>query len=683
MAQDTNMNLVEKKLNSLEVMKNNNEKITSKNINELKHIYDNLVKNNANINEEDKLNLEDRINEFINMIKEETNTLGVVSPKSTKASKKLMFRKALAGVTLSTVVIAGVTGLTLYGCSDNNEITAEVNEDANEEKVVVIKDAVNTEVVKNDSMSEETKAYCDKIADAINDAVSKGFEIKEENKEAYAKKFINYANIINMDKLTDVQWATYYQDGNIVGKDMMNDLWNIETVFEKIVTVSMQESEAIDFSKWFNETDAKMLNEANRKIVKINNSTGSERKQAINEMHDYVINVLINTETRMQYSEVALNTFRGVYVNAFDVLSEYNSLTDEEEHAIFTVFANCNNINEANLNVKDKTISTLQSKFELYMVEKADKRLENKVNVALNKYDSMDEMAKYVASRINLSLYREHRDYEEFQKSFMLKGGVTSGKKTVKAANASIVSDGKGGNISKSQLASFGISENDPAAKAKLEAAVQAKYNAEAEKTKVTKDMTGQVVDPALAAKYAQQGAEDCNRGVNNCSSVPVLYQPSYMEGWNRANEAKQNAINSSKGSTTSYETVNNGSVVERTETTVEIPYTGPISQPQPVETVQSEPVQSNPPSEPITEFVPIESGSSVETPSVETTTVENSTVERTEEVVVYDYVSKSGLNKSLAKLNSIREYLSHINELDLYKDGTKFVADEGKTMKM
>lgn len=608
--------LVERNLKLYEAQIRNGMEVPASELEKTSNIFTSFIKNSDEVSDEIKKSYEDRITSLSNFLGNNKKTY-ITLPKSDVEGVKA-FDKSKLKLPAGIVIGAAVAALAAWGLKDcgKEEVVEPVAVEAEAPA------PIEEEVQEFTTMSEETKEYSDEIAKAINGSISKGFKVTEENKEEIIKKFINYENIIKLNDLTDEQWATMYQDGNVIGKDLIHDLWDIETVYEKITTVAQSENDVIDFSLLFDGADAEMLNKANSMIIKINTTSGNDRKTAIKEMHDFIIETLTITETRMQYSEVALNTFRGIHVNAFDVLSEY-SLTDEEEHAIFTVFANCNDMNDANLKVEDKTIATLQSKFEIYMVEKVEAMLSKNIDAKLNPYDSIDEMVKYIAPQIDLSLYREPADYAEFQKKLFGITGSSKGGKTIKSANASKVSDGKGGVISKKQLAQYGISEDDPAAKTKLEAAVKAEYERNAEATKVTKDINGQVVDPAQANYYTQLGAEDCNRGVNNVSSVPSLYQASYMNGWNAANKAKQEAMSRSSKTETYFEDTTD-KVVEQSSTVVEQPYTAPITEPtysEPV-SVPTEPVVETV-TETVTEFVPAEE-----------------TVETVETIETIDYVS-------------------------------------------
>lgn len=500
---------------------------------------------------------------------DDIQNLSEVSPRSISVPsdniKKLKTQRNIITAIASVAVIATL-GVALHSCvkPNSNEVETLSENTVSENDTVVFTE-----------MSDETKEYSDKIVLAMNETISKGFEVKETNKLQMSKKFINYMNIINMNGLTAEDWATYYQDGNVTAQDIMNDLWNLETVFEKIITVAETKEELIDFSLYFNETDAKLLNDAGLKIVEINTTTGKEKKAAIKDMHDYIIDNLITTENRMQYSEVALNTFRCVFVNAFDVLSNGKSITDEEEHEIFTVYSNCYSMDTSKMNVKDMTIHSLQSRFEIYMNDKIDTMLNRTTDEQINPYDSIDEMSKYVAENININLYRPAKDYEEYQEKLFLK----SGNVTIKSKNDSGVSDGKGGVISSEQFAQYGIDPNSATAKAQLEAAVKAEYEAEAEKNKISTDTNGNVVDAATRDNYVQQGAIDYNRGVNNIGSVPELYKSAYQSGYDaaKANDPKNKV---QEQPTTEYVPVPEQPSAPVQEVITEQPYVGDVAAP-------------------------------------------------------------------------------------------------------
>lgn len=579
MAQNYKRDLGLNKINTmLEVLEKNPNR-TEEEILKAKNNFE-LIKKIKNYSEDDLKEFEDRFATLSNIeistdapeleTAEEIQKLSSISPRSKKVNSNGI-RVAVAA--LATGAVIGIAGYTLTSCGNTTEpkvITIE--------KIPEVVEPV-AEEVKFTEMSKETKEYADNIVLAMNDAISKGFEVTETNKEIMSKKFVNYMNIINMDVLTKEQWETFYQDGNITGKDMMYDLFDIETIFEKIITVSENENEVIDFSLYFNETDAGLLNKAESMIIKINTSKDNDRNVAINEMHKFIIDTLTLTENRMQYSEVALNTFRGVFVNAFDVLSNGKSITDEEEHAIFTVATHCMGSYDNNIKVEDQTINSLQSKFEIYMTEKADKMLEKKLDIEVNPYDSFNEISIYVANNIDLSLYKPAKDYVEYQKKLFLGDGNNKKSTVVKAKNDSGVSDGKGGVISTAQFAKYGIDPRDPNAKGKLESAVVAEYEAEAERNKKTLDTSGNyVADPELLNKYTQQGADDYNykRGYN-ISLVPSEYQNAYQNGWDNAKMCEEEARRNLQSLQPTYvESYGSESQIIN-ETITEQPYTGNV----------------------------------------------------------------------------------------------------------
>lgn len=571
-----------------------------------------------------------------------------ISPRHSKVNHKKL-RTAVAAIAAGTVLV--VAGYSLASCGSKKVKTPVV-------KVAEVQQPIVEEKVEFTEMSEETKEYSDGIVLSMNDAISKGFEITDNNKEIIAKKFVNYMNIINMDELTAEQWKIIYQDGNVTAKDMMYDLFDIETIFEKIITVSENESEAIDFSLYFNEVDAGLLNKAEHMIIKINTSTGNDRKTAIKEMHDYIIETLTITENRMQYSEVALNTFRGVFVNAFDVLSNGKSITDEEEHNIFTVSTHCMGNYDNNLNVEDQTINSLQSKFEIYMVEKIDTMLNRELDVEVNPYDSIDEMSKYIAGKIDLSLYKPAKDYEAYQEKLFL--NTNNKPVTVKAKNDSGVSDGKGGVISSEQFAQYGIDPNSPTAKTQLESAVKAEYEANAEKNKTTHDLDGTVVDPELLRKYTQQGADDYNyRRGNNKASIETKYQDAYQNGWDSAKALEDELKNSLSNPGTTYVPTDNGGSTVVNETVIEQPYTGDVPQvteePVVVPETPSEPIITIEEQPYIEEFVPVEEF----VPAEATTTIETS-----EETTTSETYEEVNYTASIKRLEQLKQELFDLSSI-------------------
>lgn len=652
MNQDYSLDIMLRKLDTKIKTLETNPNVTGAEVAKTVDFYKNVIKL-GNYTQEQLVEFEDRLKVFapnlssstIELEDNEIPKLSEISPKNYKVNKGKMIA-AISGSVI-TIAIASVAGC-----------TARKNNETVEPQAVVENQIEETETKKIEftEMSKETIEYCDKIVLGINNSISKGFKVTESNKEQMAKKFVNYMNLINMDKLTADEWATYYQDGNITARDIINDYWEIETIFEKIITVSETKEETINFDLFFNKTDAKLLSDAEDMIIKINTSTGAERKNAIKEMHDFIIDTLTITENSMQYSDVALNTFRGVFVNSFDVLSNGNSITDEEEHMIFTVFANCNNIDVNNVKVEDRTINSLQSKFEIYMIDKLEKMLSKETAEEVNPYDSINKMAEYVSNKIDISLYKETRDYVEYQEARFIKD--TPKTVTKKSKNDSGVSDGKGGNIANSQFEKYGIDPSSANAKSQLEKAVQEEYEKEAEKNKVHTDLDGTVVDPATRDYWVQEGANDCNKNVFNPDRVPELYKDSYVLGWNAANDAKK-SINNDNSISNTYEDVKD-QVVESNTTIVEEDYTGDVPSnnvnPQPSETIEEQPYIED--DNTFIEFEPVEEEPETIEETIEYVSEDNSNSEVSETIEEYDYTA------SIKNLKSLREELLNMSNV-------------------
>lgn len=652
MNQDYSLDIMLRKLDTKIKTLETNPNVTGAEVAKTVDFYKNVIKL-GNYTQEQLVEFEDRLKVFapnlssstIELEDNEIPKLSEISPKNYKVNKGKMIA-AISGSVI-TIAIASVAGC-----------TARKNNETVEPQAVVENQIEETETKKIEftEMSKETIEYCDKIVLGINNSISKGFKVTESNKEQMAKKFVNYMNLINMDKLTADEWATYYQDGNITARDIINDYWEIETIFEKIITVSETKEETINFDLFFNKTDAKLLSDAEDMIIKINTSTGAERKNAIKEMHDFIIDTLTITENSMQYSDVALNTFRGVFVNSFDVLSNGNSITDEEEHMIFTVFANCNNIDVNNVKVEDRTINSLQSKFEIYMIDKLEKMLSKETVEEVNPYDSINKMAEYISNKIDISLYKETRDYVEYQEARFIKD--TPKTVTKKSKNDSGVSDGKGGNIANSQFEKYGIDPSSANAKSQLEKAVQEEYEKEAEKNKVHTDLDGTVVDPATRDYWVQEGANDCNKNVFNPDRVPELYKDSYVLGWNAANDAKK-SINNDNSISNTYEDVKD-QVVESNTTIVEEDYTGDVPSnnvnPQPSETIEEQPYIED--DNTFIEFEPVEEEPETIEETIEYVSEDNSNSEVSETIEEYDYTA------SIKNLKSLREELLNMSNV-------------------
>ena len=281
-------------------------------------------------NSEVKANFLERLNKIRTYIPENVSeettekNISQVSPRFFKVPVDFI-KKHKASTAAAIFAAVGLTAVTLHGCG---------NEDKNSEPIIVEStestENATEEVQKNDTevqfteMDSEYVELAESITKGLNDEISKGLEVTEENKGVVSKAYTEYYMLNQVDTLTDEEWANIFPSSNITSEDIMQAKYDLELVDEKRVTVSNQ---YLDYSLMFNETDSKMLSGAGVALDKVKNATTSVAKKEANaEFMDYITDVF-NLESDNQispYSFRAIDTFRNVYFNAFDELTLHN-----------------------------------------------------------------------------------------------------------------------------------------------------------------------------------------------------------------------------------------------------------------------------------------------------------------------------------------------------------------------
>ena len=560
-----------------------------------------------------KANFLERLNKIRTYIPENVSeettekNISQVSPRFFKVPVDFI-KKHKASTAAAIFAAVGLTAVTLHGCG---------NEDKNSEPIIVEStestENATEEVQKNDTevqfteMDSEYVELAESITKGLNDEISKGLEVTEENKGVVSKAYTEYYMLNQVDTLTDEEWANIFPSSNITSEDIMQAKYDLELVDEKRVTVSNQ---YLDYSLMFNETDSKMLSDAGVALDKVKNATTSVAKKEANaEFMDYITDVF-NLESDNQispYSFRAIDTFRNVYFNAFDELTLHNVINDELEHKVDT--ASLCSISNSDLNVEEKNINSIQSKVVIATQEKIDTRLQNGWNYAntheLNPYNDIDDIVEYVESHIDLSLYQELPDYEEYLTKITLPAST-------KSKDDSGISDGKGGHISKSDMQAHGATNKE-----EYEQAVRDEDAKKSEESKVITDNDGNTISSGSNA--SEQDAVDnyeseYNKGYEagskayesgGSSTAPSesssAYKEGYSNGWKDAKKRNENS------QTTYIPTNDDDTTTSETTETVDDYTTDPTTP------------DNNTNDNTTTEFVPIDDGDTTTSETTET----------------------------------------------------------------
>lgn len=533
----------------------------------------NKIENKINLliqDSEVKANFLERLNKIRTYIPENVSeettekNISQVSPRFFKVPVDFI-KKHKASTAAAIFAAVGLTAVTLHGCGneDKNSEPIVVESTETTEKTIEEVQTVDTEV-KFTEMDPEYVELAESITKGLDDEISKGLEVTEENKTVVSKAYTEYYVLNQMDTLTDEEWANIFPNSNVTSEDIMQAKYDLELVDEKRVTVSNQ---YLDYSLIFNEADSKMLSGAGAALDKVKNATtSSAKKEANTEFMDYITDVF-NLESDNQispYSFRAIDTFRNVYFNAFDELTLHNVINDELEHKVDT--ASLCNISNNGLNVEDKNINSVQSKVVIATQEKIDTRLQNGWNYAntheLNPYNDIDDIVEYVESHIDLSLYQELPDYEEYLTKITLPAST-------KSKDDSGISDGKGGHISKSDMQAHGATNKE-----EYEQAVRDEDAKKSEESKVITDNDGNTISSGSNASEQDavdnyeseynKGYEAGSKAYENggSSTAPSgsssAYKEGYSNGWKDAKKRNENSqttyIPTNDGDTTTSE---------------------------------------------------------------------------------------------------------------------------------
>ena len=497
------------------------------------------VKNFAELGSISEAEKEDYINKFTSVaatagISEKAINDAVVKSENDARNVKVEATKLenmkkrgvgrVAAIAAAIGVTIGAAGA-FAACNKEEEPVVEVTQEAPKEVEKTTMDAEYQE------KAEQALAFAQNV---IDNGLPENAQLTEENKEKMIESLVEYYFLNQMDELTDEEWANIFQNSTINAEDLMNAKASWEWIDEQRVTVSENH---LDYSLLFDGEDATLLNDAAELLNNMKSATGSEKATAQANFKNYVLEKLGSENNRMQYSERALDTFRAIYFDAFDELTNHAVVDDELEHAINTTIT-CS-ISESNLNVEDADIKSLQSEFETYEYKKLETRLENGWNFVainkddINKYNDISYIVKYVSENIDLTKQFVLPDYEATLANMFL---TNDGKG--KSVHDSGKSDGQGGIISNDP--NGGIRDDET--REQYEDRIEDETEQKSEESESITDEAGNTIVPSdgnsatdESADYAagyKAGYEDGNAGKSKNANGSAAYNKGYEAGY-------------------------------------------------------------------------------------------------------------------------------------------------------
>ena len=547
-------NKVETQLAKLESQINNGLEISKEDISTTRNILNNAFSmKSAEYTEEEKKAIERR---FANLTKEDLMTIkadGNVTERSISVKTPIITKIRRNKARVISASLAAALGISLVACA--------TKEAKLEEEPVKLTVSAPVEVEKT-TMDAEYQEIADAALAFANDEIAKGMpenmQITEENKDEFAKSLTEYYLLNQMDELTDEEWANIFQNSTVTSKDLMDAKYSWEWIDQQRVVVS---DNYLDYSLLFDGKDAELLTGASEILTKVKSSDKTVKSEANKEFKQYVFDNLASDDSNILYSDRAMDTFRAVYFDAFDELTNHKVVDDELEHAINTTIT-CT-IGESALNVEDKTIKGLQSEYQTYEMTKLDTRFQTGWNYVainhdeINEYNDISYMAEYVSENMDLTKQFVLPSYEDTLANMFLTNNSGKGK----SVHDSGISDGKGGHIS-NDVENGGIKPGE----------TKEQYEQRIEKEQGTVEY---IVNPSgeLETMSESQIQADFNAGYDDGlsgrgkqSGKSVYYDNGYDMGKIELENSKK-AFPSNP--TTTYETVTDGQSTTTNETEI------------------------------------------------------------------------------------------------------------------
>lgn len=632
---------IESTVAKLEEQLKNNEKVNLNELNDLLANFEFLTEINSkegnNIYTTEELeSLKSRIDELSKscditpLLKAQAGITdrSVSIPAASKGNiKKRLSNKALVGALVAGLALGGL------GVYAFNRFNAPKTETVTETK---------------DENERDIEEITKDITSIIDDMFEKGMheKITEETKEAFCKNVIlnYYALRMNDNNVNGRELASVFSDESFIADDFRNAIHNLNRFDRyRVVAGDAYLDYSLQYSK---KSDASLLKELSEKFDKVKKLKGNERKTAIAEFKEFILDKLGNPNNRMNYSEMALNTFRAVYFDAFYEITEHAAIDDELEHIVKTT-ASCS-MDNTELNVHTQKLQSLQSNFELYLAAKFEKRLDEAKEYAKTYPDKLDkektyaEILKRVCAEIDLNKQKLNPDYAE---TLRKAAGVYAPAQ--KHPNDSGINIKGVGNISKQDVdkaRSLGVTSNDPNEIAEaLRQNDKEEYMGNKSGQKITDNDADEMENGALDGNVA--GNQGLSKNYKSSSAAyRQAYDAAYANAYSNFKEVESRYSNQTEEH---FEPVNNAPE-QVTESVKEEGYTN--------NNINSAPtVQNNVQSTPNVTFVPIESGS-------------ESVVVNESNEVVHDYLNESKTSYSTSEqielLNGLKSLLTEENSM-------------------
>ncbi|MBP3765950.1 MAG: hypothetical protein J6G98_02065 [Bacilli bacterium] len=672
-------NKVETQLAKLESQVNSGLEISEEDISTTRNILNNAFSmKSAEYTEEEKKAIESR---FASLTKEDIMTIkaeGNVTERSISVKAPIItkIRRNKAKAISATLVAA--LGITLVACSVKDTKVVEKPVEKVEVEAPVEEEKV---VEEKTTMDSEYQEFAESISNGFNNELETGmpdgYYVDETNLEQYAQSYtFNYISK-SFNNYSDEQLANMFPDSKYVGKDLVDAKYAWEWIDQQRVVVS---NNYLDYDLVYNESDAKLIEDGAQILDEYKNADSKSKKTIANNFIDYTRKNILSDDANILYTPAGMDTFRAVYFEAFDELSNHKVIDDELEHAVNTTIA-CS-VSGSNLDVEDKTIKGIQSEFQTYLAEKYDTRLQVAWNYAavnkddINQYNNVEYIVDYVVEHADLTKEVQLGNYEETLTNMF----ITNSPGKVISKDDSGVSNGKKEEVlSKSQLEQYGISPSDPQAKEKLEEAVNAEEDKKAEESKVLSIGSGLDTNPnaQTITKTVEEANDAWERGSLDAQNGldPQSNDPDYMTGYNWGKDYITVLKNNLKSNqTTTYETVDNGeeTVTDETQVITEYYTNDSVSDNYVVDNTVTDNyvpyveenktvTNSNQGTtfEPITEFVPAEEQTVTESEITTYDYTEPAFEPAEEETVVETEITETDYTSSINELKALREQLS------------------------
>ena len=583
---------VESKLNNLEILAASGVEISEQEISQARTSINNSISmKSAGFTKDEIEAIEDRFAKATN------RNLNNDKKYSIKYIAKSFKAKVAAAALVGTMAVSAIA------CSSSKEEVVEPT----------LMTAEAPETTTPTTMDAEYKEIADQALAFANDEIAKGMpedmQITEENKAEFAKSLTEYYLLNQMDELTDVEWANIFQNSTVTSKDLMDAKYAWEWIDQQRVVVS---DNYLDYSLLFDGKDAELLTDASEILTKV--KSGNNKTEANKEFKQYVFDNLASDDSNIVYSDRAMDTFRAVYFDAFDELTNHKVVDDELEHAINTTIT-CT-IGKSALDVEDPTIKGLQSEYQTYEMTKLDTRFQAGWNYVainhdeINEYNDISYIAEYVSENMDLTKQFVLPSYEETLTNMFLTNSNGAGKHQ----HDSGISDGHGGHIS-NDYENGGIRPD--------ETKEEYEQRIESEQGTVTYivDSNGELETMSESQIQSEFNA-GYDRGLSGGSKESgrsEYYNNGYEMGRAEYESARERYHSNP---TTTYESVENGTSTQ-TEVTTEQTYTETII-PDTNSTVIIEDSKV---------YVPTDAGTTFESVDGEETTVES-------EITEFDYTS-------------------------------------------